>query len=285
MKTWRACDYERIEKAILFLEENRSRRPGLKEVAEAVNLSGFHFQQLFKRWAGISPKRFLQALIIEHAKEVLKNPGGLIDVACEAGLSGPGRPHDLFVKIEAITPNEFRNHGAGLSIRYGFHKTPFGECFIAITERGVSNLAFVTTADRAKVVCGLKKQWRRARFIEDRRATRRYAEMIFGDMNRDAHITLHLKGTNFQIKVWQALLKIAPGKVSSYEDMARMVGRPSAVRPVANAVARNPVAYLIPCHRIIRKTGAIGGYRWGRVRKKMMLALEAAAQDSCSFEK
>lgn len=285
MKTWRACDYKRIEKAILFLEENRSRRPGLKEVAEAVNLSGFHFQRLFKRRAGISPKRFLQALTIEHAEEVLKNSGSLLDVVCEAGLSGPRRLHDLFVKIEAITPNEFRNHGAGLSIRYGFHRTPFGECLIAITERGVTNLAFVTAADRAKAVRGLKRHWRRARFIEDRRATRRYAEMIFGDMNRGAHITLYLKGTNFQIKVWQALLKIAPGKVSSYEDIAGMVGRPSAVRPVANAVARNPVAYLIPCHRVIRKTGAIGGYRWGMVRKKIMLALEAAAQESCSFEK
>lgn len=268
-------DYQRIEKAILFLEKNVHQKPDLKEIARTVNLSEHHFQRLFKRWAGISPKRFLQALTLEHAKEALKSSGSLLDATYKAGLSSPGRLHDLFVNIEAVTPDEFRKQGAGLKIRYGFHPSPFGECLVAITDRGISNLAFVPQGDRAKFIHELKKQWHHAEFLEDPSATKPYATRIFSTATFAAPLALHLKGTNFQVKVWQALLKIPRGAVASYEDIAGMIGKPAAVRAVANAVAHNPVAYLIPCHRVIRKTGVVGGYRWGSVRKKAMLAWEA----------
>lgn len=278
MKTQAADDYQRIEKAILFLEKNALRRPDLKEIAQAVNLSEYHFQRLFKRWAGISPKRFLQALTLEHTKEILKNSGSLLNITYEAGLSSPGRLHDLFVNMEAVTPDEFRNQGERLTIRYGFHPSPFGECLVAITERGISNLAFVPQGDRTKVIRELKKQWKHAEILEDASATKVYADSIFGAAKTDTPLTLHPKGTNFQIKVWQALLKIPRGAVASYEDIARRIGNPHAVRAVANAVAHNPVAYLVPCHRVIRKTGAVGGYRWGSARKKAILAWEASRE-------
>jgi AraC family transcriptional regulator of adaptative response/methylated-DNA-[protein]-cysteine methyltransferase len=271
-------DYQRIEKAILFLEKNAFRRPDLREVAQSVNLSEYHFQRLFKRWAGISPKRFLQALTLEHAKEALKDSGSLLNVTYEAGLSSPGRLHDLFVNMEAVTPDEFRKQGASLKIRYGFHPSPFGECLVAVTERGISNLAFVPQGDRTKVIRELKKQWKHAEVLEDGSATKVYADRIFGAAKTDTPLTLHPKGTNFQIKVWQALLKVPRGSVTSYEGIAQQINRPSAVRAVANAVANNPVAYLIPCHRVIRKTGAVGGYRWGSARKKAILAWEAGKE-------
>jgi AraC family transcriptional regulator of adaptative response/methylated-DNA-[protein]-cysteine methyltransferase len=271
-------DYQRVEKAILFLEKNALLRPDLKEIARAVNLSEYHFQRLFRRWAGISPKRFLQALTLERAKQALKNSGSLLDVTYEAGLSSPGRLHDLFVNIEAVTPDEFRNQGASLRIRYGFHPSPFGECLVAVTDRGISNLAFVPQGNRSKIIRELKKQWKRAEVLEDPSATRPYADRIFNAAKSADPLTLYLQGTNFQIKVWQALLKIPRGAVASYEDIARKISRPSAVRAVANAVAHNPVAYLIPCHRVIRKTGAIGGYRWGSARKRVLLAWEAGKE-------
>jgi AraC family transcriptional regulator of adaptative response/methylated-DNA-[protein]-cysteine methyltransferase len=273
-----ADDYQRIEKAILFLEKNALRRPDLKEIARSVNLSEYHFHRLFKRWAGISPKRFLQALTLEHAKQALKNSGSLLSVAYEAGLSSPGRLHELFVNMEAVTPDEFRKQGASLRIRYGFHPSPFGECLVAVTERGISNLAFVPQGDRTKVIRELKKQWKHAEVLEDQSATGAYADKIFSAGKADAPLPLYLKGTNFQIKVWQALLKIPRGAVASYEDIARRIGNPDAVRAVANAVAHNPVAYLIPCHRVIRKTGAVGRYRWGSARKKALLAWEAGKE-------
>ncbi|OGW29680.1 MAG: 6-O-methylguanine DNA methyltransferase [Nitrospirae bacterium GWC2_57_13] len=274
MKTQPADDYLRVEKAILFLEKNARRRPELKEIARSANLSEYHFHRLFKRWAGISPKRFLQALTLERAKEALKSSGSLLDVTFEAGMSSPGRLHDLFVNIEAVTPDEFRKQGAGLKIRFGFHPSPFGECLVAVTDRGISSLAFVPQGDRTKVIREFKKQWKHAEVLEDRSATKPVADRIFGAAKTGELLTLHLKGTNFQLKVWQALLNIPRGAVASYEDIARKIGRPGAVRAVANAVAHNPVAFLIPCHRVIRKTGAIGGYRWGSQRKKAMLTWE-----------
>lgn len=271
-------DYQRIEKAILFLEKNALRRPDLKEIARSVNLSEYHFQRLFRRWAGISPKRFLQALTLERAKEALKSSGSLLDVTYGTGLSSPGRLHDLFVNIEAVTPDEFRKQGASLKIRYGFHPSPFGECLVAVTDRGISNLAFVQQGNRSKIISDLKKQWNHAEVREDPSATRPYADRIFNAAKSADPLTLYLKGTNFQIKVWQALLNIPSGTVTSYEDIARKIDKPSSVRAVANAVAHNPVAYLIPCHRVIRKTGAVGGYRWGGARKKAMLAFEAGKE-------
>lgn len=271
-----AGDYERIEKAILFLEKNAGRKPDLREIAQSVNLSEYHFQRLFKRWAGVTPKQFLQALTLERAKAALKRSGSLLDATYDASLSSPGRLHDLFVKMEAMTPDEFRNQGANLTIRYGFHPTPFGECLVAVTDRGISNLSFVQAEKRSVAVRDLRQEWRRAELIEDVSATRPYAARIFSKRTSTVPLTLHLRGTNFQIKVWKALLKIPGAGTATYEEVAQSISKPRSVRAVANAVAHNPVAYLIPCHRVIRKTGAIGGYRWGSRRKKALLAWEAS---------
>ncbi len=272
-------DYRRIEKVILFLEKYFHQQPDLREIAGAVNLSPYHFQRLFKRWAGISPKRFLQILTIEHAKTVMKKTGSLLDVAYETGLSSAGRLYDLFVQVEAMTPDEFRKQGWRLQIRYGFHPSPFGEFIVAVTDRGICHLAFTQKRGRKEAVINLKKKWGNAEILEDPVATRVYGEKIFGSAKTGQVLTLCLRGTNFQIKVWQALLRIPAGTTVSYEDIARQIGRPSAVRAVTNAVTNNPVAFLIPCHRVIRKTGAVGGYRWGSARKKAMLAWEAAKED------
>jgi AraC family transcriptional regulator of adaptative response/methylated-DNA-[protein]-cysteine methyltransferase len=268
-------DYNRIEKAILFLESNVRRKPSLKEIAKSANLSEFHFQRLFKRWAGISPKQFLQALFLERAKKALLRSGNLLDVTYGSGLSSPGRLHDLFVSMEAMTPDEFRNQGQNLTIRYGFHPSTFGECLIAITQRGISNLAFVQSGKRRRAVRELRQEWKHAEVIEDQPATKPYTDRIFSTRTSSDPIPLHLKGTNFQIKVWKALLTIPCAGISSYEAIARQINKPRSVRAVANAIAHNPVAYLIPCHRVLRKTGAISGYRWGIHRKKALLAWEA----------
>jgi AraC family transcriptional regulator of adaptative response/methylated-DNA-[protein]-cysteine methyltransferase len=273
-----AQDYRRIEKAILFLEKNFRSQPDLREIARSVNLSEYHFQRLFKRWAGISPKRFLQLLTAEYAKRVMHSGGSLLDVTDKTGLSSAGRLHDLFVNMEAVTPGEFRKRGEDVKIFYGVHPTPFGECFIAVTERGICNFAFLGPAGRKTIVQTLMKQWRQADISEDPSRTRPYVERIFNSRQLKSPLPLKLVGTNFQIKVWQALLKIPRGAIVSYGDIAGAIGKPAAVRAVANAVAHNPIAFLIPCHRVIRKTGALGGYRWGSARKKAMLAWEGGKE-------
>jgi len=270
-------EYARIEKAIHFVEENYQRQPGLKEIAQSVNLSEHHFQRLFRRWAGISPKRFVQFLTLENAKRLLERARNLLDTTYDAGLSSPGRLHDLFVNIEAMTPGEFKAKGAGLTIRYGFHPSPFGECLLAVTERGVCGLGFVGREGRGRALRDLKSRWKEARFEEDPEATRPYVARIFErDGGHDKPLTLLLKGTNFQIKVWEALLNVPRGTVTSYEDLATRIGEPRASRAVGAAVGRNPVAFVIPCHRAIRKTGVIGDYHWGGTRKKAMLVWESA---------
>lgn len=280
-----AEDYKRIEKAILYLEKNAHRQPDLKEVARVVNLSEYHFQRLFRRWAGISPKRFLQFLTLERVKPLMKGSGNLLDITYQAGLSSPGRLHDLFVNLDAVTPGEFRRRGENLKIRYGFYPSPFGECLVAITDRGITNLAFVKPGNRATMVRDLKTQWKLADFTEDAAATRPYVEKIFAPGRSVTKADLFVKGTNFQIKVWKALLRIPRGAVISYEDTARQIGMPKAVRAVAGAVASNPIAFLIPCHRVILKSGALGGYRWSHTRKKAILAWETSKEVGhvCNF--
>ena len=273
-------DYRRVEKAILFLEKNVARRPGLKEVARSVHLSEYHFQRLFKRWAGISPKQFLQVLTLERSKELMNGRHSLLDVTYRTGLSSAGRLHDLYVTIEAVTPKEFREKGKNVTIQYGFHASPFGECLLAVSDRGVVGLAFVQEGGRSRALADLRKQWKFADLTEDPAATAEHVKKIFGATRGNGALRLFLKGTNFQVKVWQALLNIPRGMVSSYDDIATGIGKPKAVRAVANAVARNPVAFLIPCHRVIRKTGAFGGYHWGSSRKKAMLAWESEEKSS-----
>jgi AraC family transcriptional regulator, regulatory protein of adaptative response / methylated-DNA-[protein]-cysteine methyltransferase len=268
-------DYTRIEKAIHYLDERFPGQPDLNEVAKSVNLSPFHFQRLFKRWAGISPKRFLQFLMLDYAKQALEQSGNVLDAAYAAGLSSPSRLHDLFVSVEAVTPGEFKKRGAGLRIAYGFHPSPFGECLLATTDRGVCAMYFVTS-NRESVLNEVRRRWPGADFVEDPKTTGKYLERIFQRSARLEKLPIDLRGTNFQIKVWQALLEIPPGAVVPYEDLAARVGNPRATRAVGSAVGQNPIAFIIPCHRVIRKVGAIGNYHGGVSRKRAMLAWEAA---------
>lgn len=274
----RMDDYARIEQAILYLEENYHRQPELREVAQSVHLSEFHFQRLFRRWAGISPKRFIQFLTLEHAKKLLEGSHSVLDATYDAGLSSPGRLHDLFVNVEAMTPGEYKAKGVGLHIYYGYHPSPFGECLLCVTERGICGLGFADARGRVQALKDFRARWPAAHWEESPHFTQPYAARIFDGqkLNGNRPLTLLLQGTNFQIKVWEALLRIPLGAVIPYEDLAVRVCSARAARAVGGAVGRNPIAFLIPCHRVIRKAGGMGGYHWGLPRKKAMLAWEAA---------
>lgn len=269
-------DYGRIEQAIRYLEQNFQDQPDLKAVADHVGLSEYHFQRLFTRWAGISPKRFLQFLTVEYAKQLLADSQDLLRVTYEAGLSSPGRLHDLFITSEAVTPGEFKRKGAGLIIFYGFHTTPFGECLLAVTERGICGLTFVTNGEREQAVAGLRQNWLQAELVEDNNQTSEYAERVFSATPDQRPLKLYLQGSNFQLKVWQALLNIPTGTAVSYDTIATWIGQPNASRAIGTALAHNPIGYLIPCHRVIRKAGQLGEYRWGATRKKAILGWEVA---------
>lgn len=270
-------DYRRIEAAIRFLEAHAVEQPSLHDVAEHVGLSDFHFQRLFKRWAGVSPKRFLQALTVASARQLLRDSAPVLDAAYAVGLSGPGRLHDLFVTIDAVTPGEFKSAGVNLAIDYAFHATPFGDCLVAETARGICHLSFVAAEDRERALRELQEHWRYAILAENPQAGRVAIRQAFAPAaaGRGVPVRLFLGGSNFQVKVWEALLKIPAGAVISYAALAESIGRPGASRAVGTAVGRNPVAYLIPCHRVLRSSGEIGGYRWGTARKKALLGYEA----------
>jgi len=273
-----AEDYRRVEAAIGFLEANFNRQPELGEIAAAVGLSEFHFQRLFSRWVGISPKRFLQYLTKEYAKALLDGRTSLLDAAYDTGLSGPGRLHDLFVHCEAVTPGQYKARGLDLDIGYGLHPSPFGRCLIAGTQRGICYLGFVRDNRPQRLIDDLKAAWPKAKIRPDPGHTGQMVERIFAAPPSDRATPLHLfvKGTNFQIKVWEALLKIPFGAVVTYQDIAAAIGHPAGARAVGNAVGRNPVSYVIPCHRVIRKAGDFGNYGGGRQRKKAILGWEAA---------
>ena len=278
--TMQSDDYRRIAKAIAFIEANANARPTLNQIAAHVHLSRFHFDRLFKRWAGISPMQFLQFLTLEYSKQRLLKSRSLLDAALDVGLSGPGRLHDLFVTFEAMTPGEYKRLGADLEIRYGFRPTPFGGCLLAVTGRGICHLGFVEDDQRDQAVEQLRQAWPNAILEEDSAAIQPMVQRIFDLPSRDRSRPFHLllKGTNFQVNVWRALLAIPPGKVLCYQDIAAYIGRPQAFRAVANAVAINPIGYLIPCHRVIAKSGLIHRYRWGTLRKKAMVGWEAARE-------
>lgn len=270
-------DYRRVEDAIVYLEKHYREQPSLEEIAGSVHLSEYHFQRLFTRWVGISPKRFLQYLTKEHAKELLEESESVLETAYATGLSGPSRLHDLFVSCEAVTPGDYKNRGEDLEIYYGFHPSPFGECLLALTDKGICSLIFVEEGDRKEALADLQKRWTKAHLQEDPERTAPVVDHIFRRLEGDesAPVSLYLNGTNFQIKVWEALLRIPSGTVVSYEELAVSIGMPGAARAVSNAVARNPVPVIIPCHRVIRKMGDFGGYRWGTARKKALLGWEA----------
>ncbi len=268
-------DYLRIEQAILYLENHYKDQPALEEVAANIGLSEYHFQRLFTRWAGVSPKRFLQFLTKEGAKGLLDQSENLLDTTYQVGLSSLGRLHDLFVTTEAVTPGEYKSHGAGVTIRYGIHPTPFGKCVIATTEHGICHLSFVQTSE-GEAIDQLVAEWQRAKMVEDYKSTVPLIEPIF-DLrysNRGKPLNVHLRGTNFQLKVWEALLQVPVGAVTTYEGIAARIGKPGATRAVGTAVGHNPIAVLIPCHRVIRKVGEFGNYRYGAQRKKALLARE-----------
>jgi AraC family transcriptional regulator of adaptative response/methylated-DNA-[protein]-cysteine methyltransferase len=272
----RSADYARVERAIRWIDAHRLDQPTLDEVAEAMGLSPFHAQRVFSRWTGVSPKRFLGLLTVEHAKTLLRNSASVLDATYEVGLSGPSRLHDLFVTYEALTPGEYKAMGSGLTLRWGVHPTPFGEALIAVTERGVARLAFLAANELEAELAALAEHWPLSRLARDQAGTAEWAARCFPAAPAGEPLPILVKGTPFQIQVWRALLRVPEGSTVSYRDLAVAIGRPGAARAVGNALNVNPIAWLIPCHRVLRETGALGGYRWGLPRKQAMLALEQA---------
>lgn len=276
-----AAHYRALSATIRHLVDHWQDQPSLEELAGVAGISPYHFQRLFTRWVGISPKRFVQFLTLDHAKRLLAENQSVLDTALDVGLSGPSRLHDLFVACEAMTPGEYKAEGAGLTIRWGLHDSPFGRALVGSTERGVCWLTFADRADAADALAEFEAAWPAARLVEDAEATRDVAARAFGweggwRKAGDEPLRLLLKGTNFQVKVWEALLRIPSGAVVSYEDVARAIGQPTAQRAVGAAVGRNPVCVLIPCHRVIQKSGIIHNYRYGVPRKRALLAWEQA---------
>lgn len=306
-------DYRLVAQAIELIEQQMHRQPTLDEIAERLAISPGHLQRTFQRWAGISPKRFLQYLTVDYAKSRLDASRSILQTTFDTGLSSPGRLHDHFVRVEAMTPGEYKQKGVGLSIRHGCHETPFGPALIAVTPRGLNAVAFLDVPPRAGdsgdevdqaatlrasylgAVDELARQWPGAHLHEDPTATAPWLRRIFDPKPRthaqdnaqevaegdaQAIVPILLKGTAFQVKVWEALLKIPEGALCAYGDIARQVCGPKAARAVGAAVGANPIAYLIPCHRVIRQSGIVHDYRWGSTRKKAILGWEAAGQDS-----
>ncbi|NML72339.1 methylated-DNA--[protein]-cysteine S-methyltransferase [Chryseobacterium sp. RP-3-3] len=269
-------DYNRIAKAISYIQSNFRLQPSLEEVAENIHLSPAHFQKIFTEWAGTSPKKFLQFISLEHAKNLLKEEKAtLFDTAYETGLSSTSRLHDLFVNIEGMSPAEYKNGGKSLNINYSFPKSPFGSVMVASTEKGICYMAFED--DKETALGNLKQTFPNASFFERQDTLQSNALSIFDqDWTKLNTIKLHLKGTDFQLKVWESLLSIPMGKLSTYGNLAEKIGNPKASRAVGTAIGSNPVAFLIPCHRVIRSTGNMGGYRWGSERKQLMVGWESS---------
>ena len=272
-------NFERIEKAIAYINDNFRRQPSLDEIAAAVHLSPYHFQRMFSEWVGVSPKKFTQYISLDYARALLRNRVPLVDAAHAAGLSGPSRLHDLFVNIEAMTPGEFKNGGMDLAINYSFSGTPFGNVIVASTPKGVCHIFF--EEDEQRALDDLRQCFPNAHYSQAEDEFQRGALQIFReDWRRLDKIKLHLAGTPFQLKVWESLLKIPMGALATYGDIALDIDKPKSSRAVGTAIGSNPVAFLIPCHRVIRSSGGFGGYRWGPTRKAAMIGWEASRQDS-----
>lgn len=276
-----AKDYERIEHALRYLEENIRNQPDLEALAAEIGLSPYHFHRLFSRWVGTTPKRFLQFVTVEYAKERLLETESVLEAAWDTGLSGGGRLHDLMVTVEAVTPGEYKRHGADLTIRYGLHPTPFGECLLGVTDRGLSSLEFLAGRNAEEALEELARRWPGAALTPEPHATQPYLDKLFPEPGAEPRgpFTLHIKGTNFQLQVWQALLRIPAGALTTYGAIARYLDKPGASRAVGRAVGWNPISYLIPCHRVISSTTGLGGYRWGLPRKRAILAWEGLASE------
>jgi AraC family transcriptional regulator of adaptative response/methylated-DNA-[protein]-cysteine methyltransferase len=270
-------DYERIAQVIRFLDARHVEQPDLRTLAGRAGLSPFHFHRLFATWAGVTPKNFLQCLTLAHAKELLRNGENILDAALESGLSGPGRLHDLCVNLEAASPGELKSGGAGWAISFGFADSPFGKCLIAQSPRGICHLSFVENERLS--LNELQCEWPQAKLKSDDSSAEKTAGQIFGQRagsEAGAPLRGFVRGTPFQVRVWRALLQVQPGTLTSYGRLASSIGQPAASRAVGAAVGQNPLAYLIPCHRVIRETGVIGNYHWGPVRKRAMIAWESS---------
>lgn len=270
-------DYQRIADAIGYINANIQQQPSLDEIAAAINLSPFHFQRLFSRWAGVTPKKYLQILTVDRAKELLAASKPLLEVSDSIGLSSSSRLYDHFVQLEAVTPGEYKAQGAGINIQYDVAESPFGDIFIAVTPRGICALSFVSDGNIEPSLISLQKHWPKATMEKGSTATVKTVEAIFtGDRTIKGPLSLHVAGTNFQVAVWRALLQIDPGCITSYGQVAAAVGRPKASRAVGTAIGSNPVAFFIPCHRVLQQSGKIGGYLWGETRKHAIHAWESA---------
>jgi AraC family transcriptional regulator of adaptative response/methylated-DNA-[protein]-cysteine methyltransferase len=277
METQQAINYQRIAEAISYLKKKFREQPSLDHAAEQINLSPFYFQRLFKEWAGVTPKQFLDYLTIDHARKILKEQRAtLAEAAYASGLSGTGRLHDLFVKVDGMTPGEFKNGGQALTIKYSFVDTPFGEAIIASTPKGICCLVFAD-AGQETAFSNLQAKFPNARFVEEADAMQAAALAVFRHGGEEPGLVrLHLKGTPFQLKVWEALLNVPAGQLATYSSIASKTDNPAAFRAVGTAIGNNPVAFLIPCHRVIKATGELGNYHWGSARKEAIIGWESA---------
>jgi AraC family transcriptional regulator of adaptative response/methylated-DNA-[protein]-cysteine methyltransferase len=276
-------DYERVANVIRFLDRHHTEQPDLNQLAAAAGLSPFHFHRLFSAWAGVTPKDFLQCLTLEHVKQLLLDGNNVLDAALNAGLSGPGRLHDLCVTLEAASPGEMKSGGAGMQIDYGFAGTPFGEALIAETERGICHLSFVQEQGRSAVQDLLADQWPNARLHRtDQRAVELSNKIFMRSPQNESRPNLRafVRGTPFQVRVWRALLNVPSGSLTTYGRLSTAITQPSAARAVGSAVGANPISFVIPCHRVIRETGALGNYGGGRIRKRAIIGWELSVRDS-----
>ncbi len=270
-------DYARIRAALEFIGAQAKRQPHVDEVAAHVGLSPSHLHHLFQRWAGLTPKAFLQAVTIDHARRLLRDNASLLDASLELGLSGPARLHDLFVTQDMMTPGEFKAGGAGLAFAYGFHPSPFGEAIAVVAPRGLAGMGFVDEAGREAALADMQRRWPKAAFREDAAATAPYVRRAFDPAHwrPDQPLRIVLIGSDFEVQVWRALLKVPLGGATTYSDVASEIGRPGAARAVGAAVGRNPISFVVPCHRVLGRTGALTGYHWGVVRKQAIIGWEA----------
>ncbi|MBT7258881.1 MAG: methylated-DNA--[protein]-cysteine S-methyltransferase [Porticoccaceae bacterium] len=270
-------DYQRIAQAIEFINANAKQQPSLENIAAHLHLSPFHFQRLFSQWAGVAPKKYLQILTVDRAKQLLAQSKPLAEVSDSVGLSGSSRLHDHFVQLEAASPGEFKAGGAGMEIRYSVIGGPFGDAFIAVTPRGICKLSFLSNNNIEQQIVDLNAQWPAAKLVNQASETTQMVEALFaGKQTINGPLSLYVKGTNFQINVWRALLQIEPGCINSYAQVAAAVGKPKAYRAVGTAIGSNQVAFFIPCHRVLQQSGQIGGYLWGETRKHAIHAWESA---------
>jgi len=270
-------DYDSVRRAIAFISERWRQQPTIEDMADAASLTSDELHHLFRRWAGLTPKAFMQALTLDHAKTLLKGSASVLDAALDSGLSGPGRLHDLFVTHEAMSPGEWKTGGAGMTINYGFHASPFGTALVMATSRGLAGLAFADGGEESSALSDMKSRWPRAAYVEDTAGTAGLAQRIFDSKlwRPDQPLRVVLIGTDFEVRVWEALLKIPMGRAVCYSDIASKLQAPKASRAVGAAVGKNPISFVVPCHRALGKSGALTGYHWGLTRKQAMLGWEA----------